>query len=139
VLHFKGGSQLPGRAPVRPQADEGYGGGTAVPIAGGSRSATGIPVNPYTGEPYRNGKDFFYQAEALTEAGLNAVVDRTDARCPFTGLAAPAGTPGTIVILGWSPSEDRGAPTKYAVVGYGRNTSEPLVVRGGRDFFAPHN
>jgi hypothetical protein len=139
VLHFKGGSQLPGRTPVKPRTDERYGEGIALPDAGGSRLSTGIPVNPYTGECYRNGKDFFYQPEALAEAGLKAVVDRTDATCPFVGLAAPGGAPGTIVILGWSPSEDRGSPTKYAVVGYGRNTGEPLAGRSGRTFFVLHN
>jgi len=98
---------------------------------------TSIPFNPYTHERYRKGKDFFYLPEDLVETGLNAVVDRTDSRCPFVGLAAPGGVPGTIVIVGWSPPEFRGSPTEYAVVGYGRNTAEPL--HRGRDFFVLHN
>jgi hypothetical protein len=47
--------------------------------------------------------------------------------------------PGTIVILGWAPSEDRGSPIEYAVVGYGRAIAEPLAGRNGRTFFVLHN
>jgi hypothetical protein len=98
---------------------------------------TSIPVNPYTHEQYQRGKDFFYRPEDLAETELNAIVDRTDARCPYVGLAAPGGMPGTIVIMGWSPSELRGSPIEYAVVGYGRNTAEPL--HRGANFFVLHN
>ncbi len=111
LLHFKSSNQLP----------------------------TGIPVNPYTGERYRKGRDFFYQPEDLAETGLNVVVDRTDARCPFVGLAAPGDMPGTIVILGWAMPDDRGSPIEYAIVGYGRDTTEPLAGRRGRIFFVLHN
>jgi hypothetical protein len=98
---------------------------------------TSIPFNPYTHERYRKGKDFFYLPDDLAETGLNTVVDSTDARCPYVGLDAPGDVPGTIVIVGWSPPEARGSPTEYAVVGYGRDTAEPL--RSGRDFFVLHN
>jgi hypothetical protein len=98
---------------------------------------TSIPFNPYTHERYRKGKDFFYLPEGLAEAELNAVVDPTDPRCPFVGLAAPRGMPGTIVILGWATPEDRGSPIEYAIVGYGRNTAEPL--RRGTNFSVLHN
>ena len=98
---------------------------------------TSIPFNPYTNERYRKGKDFFYQPEDLAETELNAVVDRTDLRCPYVGLAAPGGVPGTIVIVGWAPSEFHGSPIEYAIVGYGRNTAEPL--RRGRIFFVLNN
>jgi hypothetical protein len=98
---------------------------------------TSIPFNPYTHERYRNGKDFFYRPEDLAETELNAVVDRTDPRCPFVGLAAPGGVSGTIVILGWSPPEFQGSPIEYAVAGYGRNAAEPL--RRGRYFSVLHN
>jgi hypothetical protein len=98
---------------------------------------TSIPFNPYTHERYRKGTDFFYRPEDLAETELNAVVDRTDPRCPFVGLAAPGGVPGTIVIVGWSPPEFHGSPIEYAVVGYGRNTAEPF--RWGRNFFVLHN
>ena len=95
--------------------------------------------NPYTHERYRKGKDFFYQPEALAETELNAVAARTDSRCPFVGLAAPGGVPGTIVILGWAPPEERGSPIEYAIVGHGRNTAEPLASHRGRIFFVLHN
>ena len=98
---------------------------------------TSIPFNPYTRERYRNGRDFFYLPEYLGETELNAVVDRDSPRCPFAGLAAPGGVPGTVVIVGWSPSEFHGSPIEYAVVGYGRNTAEPI--RTGRNFVALHN
>ncbi len=98
---------------------------------------TSIPFNPYTRQRYRKGVDFFYQPEYLVETELNAVTDRTDPRCPFVGLAAPRGMPGTIVALGWAPPEDRGSPIEYAIVGYGRSTAEPL--RRGENFFDLHN
>ena len=98
---------------------------------------TSIPFNPYTRQRYRKGVDFFYQPEHLVETELNAVTDRADPRCPFVGLAAPRGMPGTIVILGWATPEDRGSPIEYAIVGYGRNTAEPL--RRGKNFLDLHN
>jgi hypothetical protein len=45
--------------------------------------------------------------------------------------------PGTIVIVGWSPSEFHGSPIEYAVFGYGRHTAEPIP-RGG-DYVVLHN
>jgi hypothetical protein len=98
---------------------------------------TSIPFNPYTRERYRKGRDFFYLPEYLGETELNAVVDRDNPRCPFAGLAAPGGVPGTIVILGWSPTEFHGSPIEYAVFGYGRNTAEPI--RRGRNYLVLHN
>jgi hypothetical protein len=113
--------------------------GMVLHLKGSGQFPAGIPVNPYTGERYRRGTDFFYQPEVLAETELNAVIDRTDARCPFAGLVAPGDMPGTIVILGWAPSEDRGSPIEYAVVGYGRAIAEPLAGRNGRTFFVLHN
>ncbi len=98
---------------------------------------TSIPFNPYTGERYRIGRDFFYLPEFLGETELNAIVDRDYPRCPYVGLAAPGGVPGTIVIVGWSPPEFHGSPIEYAVVGYGRNTAEPI--RRGKDYLVLHN
>jgi len=98
---------------------------------------TSIPFNPYTRQRYRKGIDFFYEPEYLAETELNAVTNRTDPRCPFVGLAAPRGVPGTIVVLGWATPEDRSSPLEYAIVGYGRNTAEPLS--RGRNFLDLHN
>jgi hypothetical protein len=98
---------------------------------------TSIPFNPYTRERYRKGRDFFYLPEYLGETELNAIVDRDNPRCPFAGLAAPGGVPGTIVIVGWSPPEFHGSPIEYAVVGYGRNTAEPI--RRGKFYLVLHN
>ena len=98
---------------------------------------TSIPFNPYTRERYRKGQDFFYLPEAMAERGLRLNTDRSDARCPYLGLAAPGGVPGTIIIAGWSPAEADGSPAEYAVVGFGRNTAEPL--HRGRDFFVLHD
>jgi len=96
-----------------------------------------IPFNPYTREQYRKGKDFFYLPEELAETELNSIADRREARCPYVGLSAPGGVRGTIIITGWSPPESEGSPVEYAIVGFGRNTAEPL--RRGRDFFVLHN
>ena len=130
VLHFKAAANLLSTGGGRPvgQADE-----LKLHYRDSDRPLTGIPVNPYTGDYYRIGKDFFYLPEYLSETGLNAVVNRNDTRCPYVGLSAPGGMPGTILIVGWSPPESSGSPVEYAVVGYGRNTAEPM--RRGRGFF----
>jgi hypothetical protein len=133
VLHFKGRGQLL-------SAGGRQAGGVdelKLHYRDEDRPLTGIPTNPYTRERYRVGKDLFYLPEYLDEAGLHEVVNRRDARCPYVGLAAPSGVPGTVVILGWSPPELRGSPVDYAVIGYGRNTAEPL--RRGSSFSVLHN
>ena len=133
VLHFKGHGRLlsaGGRQAGR--IDE-----LKLHYRDEDRPLTGIPTNPYTRERYRLGKDLFYLPQYLDEAGLYTIVNRKDARCPYVGLVAPGGVPGTIVIVGWSPPEFRGSPIEYAVVGYGHNTAEPL--RRGRSFFVLHN
>jgi len=119
------------------EPDDGVGMGPH--FKGGARVRPGVPANPYTGEPYRKGSDFFYAPEDLAEAGLNAVVDRADPRCPFTGLSAPRDVPGTIVILGWAPTEEDSAAAEYAVLGFGRDTGEPLAGPDAGTFFVLHN
>jgi hypothetical protein len=133
VLHFKASGQLLTTGSRQTgQVDE-----LKLHYRDSDRPLTGIPVNPYTGDYYRVGRDFFYLPEYLPEADLYKVTDRRDARCPYVGLAAPGGMPGTIVIVGWSPPDFHGAPAEYAIVGYGRNTAEPL--RRGRNFYALRN
>ncbi len=134
VLHFKGSSQLlsPGVARPSGQVDE-----LKLHYRDNDRPLTGIPVNPYTGDYYRVGKDFFYLPGYLAETELTRVVDRRDRRCPYVGLAAPGGVPGTIAIVGWAPPGFHGSPIEYAIVGYGRNTAEPI--RRVRNFFVLHN
>ncbi len=134
VLHFKGPGRLlaagSSREPGR--VDE-----LKLRYRDEDRPLTGIPFNPYSRDRYRVGKDFFYLSGYLAETGLNTVVDRADPRCPYVGMTAPGGLPGTIVIVGWSPPERPGSPIEYAIVGYGRNTAEPL--RRGRNFLSHHN
>ena len=134
VLHFKGRGQLlaAGASRRAGQVDK-----LKLHYRDEDRPIIGIPLNPYTHDRYRVGKDFFYLPEYLAEAELNTVVDRKDARCPYVGLAAPGGAPGTIVIVGWSPLDGHGSPIEYGIVGYGRNTAEPF--RRGRDFLVLHN
>jgi len=134
VLHFKGPSQLlsPGVARPSGQVDE-----LKLHYRDNDRPLTGIPVNPYTGDYYRVGKDFYYLPGYLAEAELSVVVDRRDPRCPYVGLAAPGGVPGTIAIVGWAPPGFHGSPIEYAIVGYGRHTAEPI--RRVRNFFVLHN
>jgi len=136
VKHFKGRGQLlsPGVSRKPGEVDE-----LKLHYRDEDRPLTGIPFNPYTRQRYRAGKDFFYLAEYLTESGLNVVTNRADPRCPFVGLAAPGGVPGTIVVVGWSPPEHPGSPSEYAVVGYGRNTLEPIAGRRGRVFYVLRN
>jgi hypothetical protein len=134
VLHFKGRGQILASGVARKPGQVDM---LKLHYRDEDRSLTGIPVNPYTGDRYRDGKDFFYLPEYLAETELNTVVNRTDVRCPYVGLAAPGGVPGTIVIVGWAPPEFHGSPVEYAIVGYGRNTAEPL--RRGSNFFILHN
>jgi hypothetical protein len=134
VLHFKGRGQLLASGASRKSGEVDA---LRLHYRDEDRPLTGIPFNPYTRDRYRVGKDFFYLPESLAETGLNTVVDRTDSRCPFVGLTAPGGVPGTIVIVGWSPPEHHGSPIEYAIAGYGRNTAEPLS--RGRDFSVLHN
>ncbi|MBN2464277.1 hypothetical protein JXD38_01455 [candidate division WOR-3 bacterium] len=133
VLHFKGRGQLLSAGGRQAgQVDE-----LKLRYRDEDRPLTGIPINPYTRDRYRVGKDLFYLPEYLDEAGLCTVVNRRDARCPYVGLAAPRGVPGTILIVGWSPPESRGSPTEFAVVGYGRNLVEPFGNK--RNFYVLHN
>jgi hypothetical protein len=118
-----------------PEDDEGM----LLHFKGPNGFVVGIPFNPYTGEHYHRGKDLFYQPDYLAGAELNAIVDRTDSRSPFVGLAARSDVPGTIMILGWSSPAFRGSPLQYAIVGYGRDTAEPLAGRTRRVFFILHN
>lgn|GEM_PF-355451 len=113
--------------------------GMLLHFKGPNGLVAGIPFNPYTGERYHRGRDFFYQPDYLADAGLNAIIDRSDARSPFVGLAARSDVPGTIMILGWSSPAFRDSPLEYAIVGYGRNTAEPLVGRTRRVFFILYN
>jgi len=134
LLHFKGRGQLlaSGTSRKSGEVDE-----LKLHYRDEDRPLTGIPLNPYTRDHYRLGKDFFYLPQYLADSGLSTAVDRTDSRCPFVGLTAPGGVPGTIVVVGWSPPEHHGSPIEYAVTGYGRNTAEPI--RRGRNFFVLHN
>jgi hypothetical protein len=134
VMHFKAPGPLITAGSRKSEEDE-----LKLRYREADRPLAGIPVNPYTNERYRNGKDLFYRSDYLAEAGSNAAVNAGDPRCPFVGLAAPGGVPGTILILGWTPSEAPGAPIEYAIVGYGRNTAEPLTSRLGRAFHVLHN
>ncbi len=133
VMHFKGRGQLLSAS----GRQEGLTDELKLRYRDEDRPLTGIPINPYTRDRYRLGRDFFYLPEYLGEAGLHAVVNHKDARCPYVGLAAPGGVPGTILIVGWSPPDFHGAPIEYAVVGYGRNTAEPI--RQGRNYLILRN
>ena len=83
-------------------------------------------MNPYSKSAYRYGVDLFYFSDSLA-AGANAVLSPDESACPYNGLTAPQGKPGTIVILGHT---DRSGTwprvTEYGIVGFGDDTSRPL-------------
>lgn len=75
---------------------------------------------------YRYSVDLFYFPETLGPGACRAILPGDNA-CPYAGLAAPGGRPGTIVILGHT-DRSRGVPTvtEYGIVGYGAETGAPL-------------
>jgi type II secretory pathway pseudopilin PulG len=103
-----------------------------------------MPLNPYSGERYRGGKDLFYFPTRLTEAGMNSIVLADREGCPFNGIEAPEGMQGTIVVVGYVPDT---APfpvvQEYAVIGFGRDVTAPLSdqdpAADGTVYFILHN
>ena len=86
-----------------------------------------MPLNPYTGERYRGGKDVFYFPTRLTEQGVISAVYADQEDCPFNGIEAPAGTPGTIVVVGYAPdTEPLPVVQEYAIIGFGRDVTAPM-------------
>jgi hypothetical protein len=94
-----------------------------------------VPFNPYTGMRYEAGRDLFYLTGALSESGLEGIDDRSNPTGPLVGLAAPRSVPGTIMILGDSEEGEFAVPIEYAIIGYGRNTSEPMSRNRNGPFF----
>jgi len=85
-----------------------------------------LPVNPFSGRRYEVGVDFFYFPDSLRRSGDNRRSSTYTGSTPFDDLAAPAGRPGTIVVLGYTPpgaAEER--PTEYALIAFARGTREP--------------
>ncbi len=85
-----------------------------------------MPVNSHTDSAYRYGVDLFYFPDSLG-AGANIVTAPDDSACPYRGMSAPTGRPGTIVILGHT---DRSGTwprvTEYGIVGFDKDSSEPM-------------
>ena len=102
-----------------------------------------VPLNPYTGERYEYGKDLFYFSARLTESGMNSIMQADQEGCPFEGLEAPGGVQGTIVVLGYTPDDAPfPSPQEYAVIGFGRDVSEPMSDKDpsyGKAYFVLHN
>lgn len=106
------------------------------------------PVNHYTNDRYRCGHDLFYFPSHLREPISCAIKWASDENCPYRDLEAPKGIPGTIVILSYTPQGGIG-PEKYGIVGFGRNTDEPLYASDSvsarnnqaseRTYFVLHN
>jgi type II secretory pathway pseudopilin PulG len=103
-----------------------------------------LPLNPYTGERYRGGKDLFYLPTRLTNAGVNSVILAERDNCPFNGIEAPEGIRGTIVVLGYIPDTAFSpAVQEYAIVGFGRDVTAPMFdpdqAANGTVYFVLHN
>lgn len=77
--------------------------------------------------------DLFYFPDSLT-AGAERLRSPSDKGCPYNGLSAPQGQPGTIVILGHTDrSGARPRVTRYGIVGFDEETSRPVKVSGASD------
>ena len=74
--------------------------------------------------------DLFYFPDSLA-AGAERLRSPNDSGCPYNGLSAPQGKPGTIVILGHT---DRSGAwprvTRYGIVGFDEETSRPMKSPG---------
>ncbi len=70
--------------------------------------------------------DLFYFPDTIAE-GADHTSALSDSACPYAGWSAPAGKPGTIVILGYS---DRSVypprVTEYGIIGFGKDVTAPL-------------
>jgi len=70
--------------------------------------------------------DLFYFPDSLA-AGADRLRSPHDSGCPYNGLCAPQGKPGTIVILGHM---DRSGTwprvTEYGITGFDKETSRPM-------------
>lgn len=70
--------------------------------------------------------DLFYFPDRFA-AGANKVSSPDDSACPYNGLSAPQGKPGTVVILGHT---DRSSTwprvTEFGIVGFGDDPSHPM-------------
>jgi hypothetical protein len=77
--------------------------------------------------------DLFYCPDSLA-AGAERLRSPNDRGCPYNGLSAPQGRPGTIVILGHTDrSGARPRVTAYGVAGFDEETSRPMKVSGASD------
>jgi hypothetical protein len=70
--------------------------------------------------------DLFYFPDSLAP-GADRLASPADSGCPYNGLSAPQGRPGTIVILGHT---DRSGTwprvTEYGIAGFGEDASHPM-------------
>jgi hypothetical protein len=74
--------------------------------------------------------DLFYFPDSLA-AGAERLRSPNDRGCPYNGLSAPQGQPGTIVILGHTDrSGARPRVTRYGIAGFDEETSRPMKVSG---------
>jgi hypothetical protein len=77
--------------------------------------------------------DLFYFPDSLA-AGADRLASPDESGCPYKGLSAPQGKPGTIVILGHT---DRSGTwprvTAYGMTGFGEETSRPMKDSGTMD------
>ena len=96
-------------------------------------------INPYSGQRYKDGKDLFYFPDRLSRSGVNSIVRADVSGCPYAGLKAPEGVPGTIVVLGYTPADAlTPCPKEYAIIGFARDVSEPIFdqdAKGGKVYF----
>jgi hypothetical protein len=77
--------------------------------------------------------DLFYFPDRLA-AGAERLRSPNDRGCPYNGLSAPQGKPGTIVILGHTDrSGARPRVTEYGITGFDEETSRPMRVSGASD------
>ena len=74
--------------------------------------------------------DLFYFPERLA-AGAERLRSPHDPGCPYNGLSAPQGKPGTIVVLGHTDRAGaRPRVTTYGIVQFDEETSRPMKDSG---------
>ncbi|MBM3332656.1 hypothetical protein FJY68_12560 [candidate division WOR-3 bacterium] len=92
-----------------------------------SLSALGLrcPKNPYTGANYELNKDLFCLPAALPSSGLATDTLKEYELTSIADSALRWRTPGTIAVLGFTPTGGEPGPTEYAILSYGYDPDEP--------------
>ncbi|MEO0114146.1 MAG: hypothetical protein ABIK93_01555 [candidate division WOR-3 bacterium] len=85
------------------------------------------PNNPFTGKPYRPGKDIFYCPNGLKSAYEAKILNSNESDCPYNNIKTK-GPSGTIIVFTFTDSIKGSVRYGgYAICGFGKNTNQPIA------------